>query len=376
MRIAIVTESFLPSVNGVTTSVCRILEELANRGHEAIVIAPGPAPQEYCGFRVHAVTSVPVRQFQVGLPSWEIESILADFDPDVLHAASPFLLGAQGIIAGHTLRIPTVALYQTDMAAYLEKHGGVAGKAWAKAAWKYLRWVHSTPDVNLAPSSAAINDLHAAGIERTALWERGVDGALFNPRRRDEPDTRALRRRLAPRGETIVTYVGRIAPEKELHRLEQVAKLPGVSLSIVGDGPARAEMEALLPGATFLGRRSGAELAAAYASADVFVHTGTHETFGQTIQEASATGLPVVAPRAGGPIDLVDHGTTGLLFDPADPHDIVSCVRQLTTAEDSWELRALMGEAARAKVAPRTWSALVDKLLGYYASVMRTASQV
>lgn len=376
MRIAIVTEAFLPSVNGVTTSVCRILDEFDRRGHEAIVIAPAPAPESYRGFPVHAVASVPVRQFNVGLPTWDIEPILADFDPDVLHAAAPVFLGAKGIIAAHTLRIPTVALYQTDVPSYLEQHGGVAGKAWSKAAWKYLRWVHATPDLNLAPSSAAVADLRAAGIERTALWERGVDGTLFNPSWRDDAGTHALRRRVAPRGETIVTYVGRIAPEKELHRLERAAALPNVRLVVVGDGPSRSEIENLLPTATFLGRLDGDDLARAYAAADVFVHTGTHETFGQTIQEAASTGLPVVAPRAGGPIDLVDHEVTGLLFDPDEPADIVRCVRRLTTADNAWERRALMGEAARVKVAPRTWSALVDKLLHYYESVANTPSRL
>ena len=377
MRIAIVTESFLPSLNGVTTSVCRILDELAIHGHEAIVIAPSPAPSSYRGFTIHPVASLPVRQFQVGLPTGEIETILAGFRPDVVHAASPFVLGARGITAARSLGIPCVAIYQTDMASYVQQHGGPAGKAGARATWRYLRWVHSMPDLNLAPSSSALDDLAAAGIGRTALWGRGVDANLFHPSWRDDAGTRALRRQLAPRGETIIGYVGRLAPEKELNRLVPVADLPGVVLAIVGDGPARAELGSLLPSATFLGRREGDDLARAYAAADVFVHTGTHETFGQTIQEAAATGLPVVAPRAGGPIDLVDHGRTGLLFDPdatSGPESLTAHVASLTTAEDAWERRALMGEAARAHVAPRSWSSLVGMLLGYYESVCRTAA--
>lgn len=377
MRIAIVTESFLPQLNGVTTSVCRILDELAVHGHEAIVIAPSPAPSSYRGFAVHGVPSLPVRQFKVGLPTGEIEGILAGFGADVVHVASPFVLGARGITAAQALGIPCVAIYQTDMAAYVQQHGGPAGEAAARATWRYLRWLHSMPDLNLAPSQSALDDLARAGIGRTALWGRGVDAELYHPSWRDDAGSRALRRQLAPRGETIIGYVGRLAPEKELHRLVPLLDMPDVVIAIVGDGPAKAELKTLLPSATFLGRREGDDLARAYAAADVFVHTGTHETFGQTIQEAAATGLPVIAPRAGGPIDLVDHGRTGLLFDPEateGPESLAGCVASLTSDEDAWARRALMGEAARAHVEPRSWSSLVRTLIGHYSSVVRAAA--
>lgn len=366
MRIAIVTESFLPSLNGVTTSVCRVLDGLKARGHDAVVIAPAPAPAAYRGFPVKAVTSLPVRQFQVGLPTPGIEELLADAAPDIVHVASPFVLGARGLVGASNLGVPAVALYQTDMAAYIHQQAGAAGRAAARATWRYLRWVHSLADLNLAPSSAALADLHRNGITRTALWGRGVDTALFNPGWRDDAGCRALRRALAPRGETVVGYVGRLAPEKEVERLVPLADLPGVKIVVTGDGPSRGALQEQLPGATFLGRREGDDLARAYAACDVFVHTGTHETFGQTLQEAAATGLPVVAPRRGGPVDLVDHGRTGLLFDPDDPTDLTSCVRGLTVDDDAWERRAVMGEAALAQVEGRSWQSLVDVLIGHY----------
>ncbi|WP_168583361.1 glycosyltransferase family 4 protein [Gephyromycinifex aptenodytis] len=373
MRIAIVTESFLPSLNGVTTSVCRVLDCLRERGHEAMVIAPSPAPTTYHGFPVRSVTSVPVRQFQVGLPTKEIEDLLADFRPDVVHVASPFFLGARGLFAARALGIPAVAIYQTDMAAYVLQHGGPAGRAASRATWRYLRWVHSMAERNLAPSSAAMADLRANGIGHTALWGRGVDTALFHPGWRDDAGCRALRRTLAPKGETIIGYVGRLAPEKELERLVSVADLPGTQLVLTGDGPSRRELAEALPRAAFLGRREGDDLARAYAACDVFVHTGTHETFGQTLQEAAATGLPVVAPARGGPLDLIDDGRTGLLFDPSDPADLRRCLSVLTVAEDAWEQRALMGEAGLARVANRSWRRLVDDLIGHYNAVRTPA---
>jgi phosphatidylinositol alpha 1,6-mannosyltransferase len=380
VRIAIVTESFLPTVNGVTTSVCRVVDSLAALGHDVVIVAPSPAPSTYRGFPVIGLTSVPVRQFQVGLPTRQIEAVLRAFAPDVVHVASPFFLGARGLYVARALGIPSVAIYQTDMASYVARHGRAAGAPLANVTWAYLRKVHALADLTLAPSTAALADLAREGIDRTALWGRGVDGRLFHPLWRDDAGCRALRRRLAPRQETIVGYVGRLAPEKEVHRLAALRDLPGVRLAITGDGPSRAELEAALPGAVFLGRRDGDDLARVYAAMDVFVHTGTSETFGQTLQEAAATGLPVVAPAAGGPLDLVEHGQTGLLFQPgaqeSEEGSLRSCVAQLTCAEDAWERRALMGEAGAAKVAGRTWDALTEALVERYVAVSRHGSRV
>ena len=379
MRIAIVTESFLPSLNGVTTSVCRVLDRLRETGHDAVVIAPSPAPESYAGFPVRAVTSIPVRQFQVGLPTGEIEDVLREFRPDVVHVASPFVLGARGLTAADRLGLPCVAIYQTDMPSYLEQHGNVAGaatgRAAAKAAWRWIRRIHSLADLTLAPSSAALSDIRVHGVPRTGLWGRGVDTGLFRPEWREDAGSRALRRALAPDDQVLVGYVGRLAPEKEIHRLVDVATIPGTRIVLVGDGPSRTALAEQLSEAVagspgrpnlppvFLGRRSGDDLARAYAAFDVFAHTGTRETFGQTLQEAAACRLPVVAPAMGGPLDLVDHGTTGFLFDPADPRSIVEHVRTLVADP---ALREAMGSAGLVKVEPRSWAALVDQLVGHY----------
>ncbi|AKT52440.1 glycosyltransferase family 4 protein [Arsenicicoccus sp. oral taxon 190] len=383
MRIAIVTESFLPSLNGVTTSVCRVLDRLRETGHDAMVIAPAPAPQTYAGFPVRAVTSIPVRQFQVGLPTGEIEALLRGFAPDVVHVASPFVLGARGLTAASRLGLPCVAIYQTDMPSYLEQHGNVAGaatgRAAAKAAWRWIRRIHSLADLTLAPSSAALRDIEAHGVPRTGLWGRGVDTSLFRPEWRDDAGSRALRSALAPDGQVLLGYVGRLAPEKEVERLVSCAQIPGTRFVIVGDGPSRAPLAETLSEAVasspgrpnlppvFLGRRSGDDLARAYAAFDVFVHTGTRETFGQTLQEAAATRLPVVAPAMGGPLDLVDHGTTGLLFDPASATDLADCVRRLAQSPAE---RAAMGTAGLARVSTRSWAALVDQLVAHYESAI------
>jgi phosphatidylinositol alpha 1,6-mannosyltransferase len=182
----------------------------------------------------------------------------------------------------------------------------------------------------------------------------------------------------------LIGYVGRLAPEKELHRLAEAATIPGTRLVIVGDGPARSEVGALLTEAVadtpgrpnrtpiFLGQRCGDDLARAYAAFDVFVHTGTRETFGQTLQEAAAMGLPVVAPARGGPIDLVDHGRSGYLFDPDRPGALREAAATLVADP---QLRTSMGEVGLARIAQCSWGALTAELVGHYerARVTRRA---
>jgi phosphatidylinositol alpha 1,6-mannosyltransferase len=370
MRVAVVSESFLPTVNGVTTSVLRVLDHLAAQGHEAIVICPDAgAPAEYAGFRIHQVPSIAYRQFPVGLPSPQVQRILSGFGPDVLNAASPFLLGAQAIAAANRLGVPSVAIYQTDVAGFARRNGLGMTSA---IAWKYVRWVHEGADLTLAPSAASEYDLRTAGVSRLARWGRGVDLERYHPNKRRTAAAAALRERLSPDGETVVGYVGRIAPEKQVERLRALRGIDGLSIAIVGDGPARDAVARELGGMPvhWLGRLGGADLATAYAAFDLFAHTGSEETFGQTVQEAHASGLPVVAPRAGGPIDLVEHGVDGLLFRSSDDRALRAAVSLLV---QDGSLRRRMGEAGRRAVLGRSWDVVCTELTRHYERVILDA---
>ncbi|MDQ3886583.1 MAG: glycosyltransferase family 1 protein [Actinomycetota bacterium] len=365
MRVVIVSETFLPVVNGVSNSVCRVLEHLQRANHQALVIAPGTGPDSYQGtsvVRVPALDLPVVDSLPVGVPTRKVLTALHDFRPDIVHLASPMIVGARGLWAARRLAIPTVAVYQTDVAGFADSYGlGFA----ARTAWRWTRRLHSAADRTLAPSWWAVQALVEHGVPRVYRWARGVDIARFRPSRRHE----GLRAQLAPEGELLVGYVGRLAPEKKVLRLAALGDLPGVRLVVVGDGPDRAKLAQRLPNAAFLGFLEGDELAEAYASLDVFVHTGPFETFCQAVQEALASGLPTLAPDSGGPRDLVTPGRTGFLLptdDEAFGDALRSAVRALA-ADPS--LRERLGAAARRSVLERTWPAVCDELLGHYAQV-------
>lgn len=360
-----VAETFLPQMNGVVNSVIQVLKHFERHGHEVLVVAPRAATTTAMSEHLHSARAVLLPS--IALPSYpdvritfasatQVEQILRDFRPDVVHLASPFVLGWRALRAADHLGIPTVAIYQTDIPGYAKRYGIPAA---APAFSRHLARVHRRATLTLAPSSSAMAELAALGVNRLQLWARGVDGVLFNPRRRSEE----WRRAVAPDGQVVVGYVGRLAAEKQVDDLAAIADIPGIRLVIVGDGPSRPALETALPDAVFLGFRGGEELAKILASFDVFVHPGENETFCQTVQEALASGVPVVATGKGGPLDLVQNSRTGWLYRPADLADLRD--RVLDLVGDSAKRRAF-ASAARASVAHRTWSSLGDELLQHY----------
>ncbi|NHI16439.1 glycosyltransferase [Microbacterium excoecariae] len=370
MRVAIVAESYLPHMNGVTGSVLHVARHLEDLGHEVLVVAP-KAPGQPDGVagvdvpaRARLIASVPLPSYpdvRVALaPVPQLRRILQEFAPDVVHLASPAVLGWQGLVAADGLGIPTVAVYQTDVIAYTARYGVPAVAALAES---HIARLHRRATLSLVPSSAAERQLAALDVDRLWRWGRGVDADRFSPARRDE----AWRERVAP-GRRIIGYVGRLAPEKQVEDLRAVADIPGAQLVIVGDGPERARLTRELPGAHFAGFLSGDALGAAVASFDVFVHPGESETFCQTVQEALASGVPVVATGAGGPVDLVRSSIDGWLYPPGDLDDLRARTRDLLGDEAK---RASFGRAARASVGPRTWRALTEQLVDHYREAAR-----
>ena len=354
-------------MNGVTHSVIRVLEHLDKTGHDAVVIAPdnpsGPKASTWHGdVPVHRVPSVmvpKVSSLPVGVPGLGMVSALREFAPDVVHLASPFLLGAGGLAAANRLDVPVVAVYQTDVAGFAASYGlGLT----SKAAWRWTRRLHRGAARTLAPSTSAVDALESHGIPRVHRWARGVDAVRFAP----SAASAGLRSQWGSGEKLIVGFVGRLAPEKHVERLAVLAADPSIQLVIVGGGPDSAALQALMPSAIFTGQLGGVELAQAYASFDIFVHPGEHETFCQAVQEALASGVPVIGPDAGGPRDLVSHCRNGYLL-PVERFtellpSAVGALAEPTT-------RARFGHAARTSVLHRTWPAICDELISHYYDV-------
>ncbi|MEL7159003.1 MAG: glycosyltransferase family 1 protein, partial [Actinomycetota bacterium] len=368
LRVLIAAESFLPSVNGVTNSVVRTAQHLRRRGHQPVIVAPEPGSDTLDDIPVMRVASRAMpfyRGLPVGTPSAAtVEGLLDDVRPDVVHLAAPAVLGSQVAKAAAARDLPVVAVFQTDLAGFAQSYHL---SPLSPVVWWWLRRIHRQVDVTLAPSRATAGQLHAHGFPRVGVWPRGVDRELFAPTRRADSFRRSV---LGADADTVplVGYVGRLAREKRVELLADLGRRTDLQLVIVGDGPHRDELQRTLPRAHFTGMLRGTELAEAVASLDVFVHTGAHETFGQTIQEAMASGVPVVAPAAGGPLDLVVPDETGYLYPPGDRAELSVAVDRLLSDAGR---RRTFSQAARARTAQRGWDRLGDDLIATYQRCRR-----
>ena len=360
MRILIVTEAFLPQVNGVTNSVLRLLEFCKQSGHEVLVIAPESenAPKDYLGFKIKYVPSIAMKKLiPMGLPKKYLEPFIEGFNPDVIHLASPIFLGHYVARLARKANIPTVSVYQTDIAGFARHYGLTVAHNTLK---RWVARIHSTTDLTLAPSGWACRDLEKSGVTNVKLWQRGVDLVNFTPEKRNQSLRNIFLEKR--RAKYVVGYVGRLANEKRIDDLTILDNQPDIQLVIVGHGPAEARLKRELPNAIFVGYKSGNELAEHVASFDTFVHTGKHETFCQAIQEALASGTVVVGPDTGGPTDLIEHGKTGLLIDTADSHLLLHSIYTLLE-HPSLDLMQL---AARKSVEHRTWEYINESLIEHY----------
>lgn len=360
MKVAIVTESFLPTINGVTNSVTKTLDYLHSHGHQATIIAPGlpGTPTTYQGFPITTVPAInlpPINSLPIGIPTPTIHHHLRTFQPDIVHLASPFALGAAAIFACRRLHLPTIAIFQTNIADFATHYHLSPLKT---AAWRWTTTIHNHCNHTLAPSTSTSTELHNHGITNTTIWGRGVDTTLFHPDNRTRPPATTTYR---------IGYVGRLAAEKNLHRLQTLTHLPHTELIIVGTGPLETELRKLLPTATFLGQQTGTTLAETYANLDIFIHPGEFETFCQTIQEAHASGVPTIAPNAGGPIDLIIPGYNGhLLNTETFERDLPAAIEKIRHPET----HARMSHNARAGVENRSWDVVCGELMAHYEMVL------
>jgi glycosyltransferase involved in cell wall biosynthesis len=371
LRIALFTETFLPAVDGVVTRLRYTIEALSRAGEEIMVFAPAGGPPSYAGAEVFPVPGIPFPLYpekRLAPPHPGVRRALWQFRPDVIHAANPVVLAAGGVYYARRLGVPLVASYHTNIPAYARHYGFPFAE---RILWSYVRALHNRAQVNLCTSRATQRELSRRGVKRVEFWPQGVDTGRFNPSRASAE----WRERLSAGHpeHKILLYVGRVAPEKQLERLRPVLESFGeVCLAVVGDGPARRDLERALAGTAtvFPGTLHGEELAAAYASSDIFVFPSTTETLGLAMLEALASGLPVVAAGTGATGEVVEDGANGLLYDPESDESLIRTVGRLVE-DDS--LRSEMSRAARRAAERRSWKNATRSLCEIYQKARSAA---
>ncbi|HTY07322.1 MAG TPA: glycosyltransferase family 1 protein [Gemmatimonadales bacterium] len=370
MRIALVSDTYAPQVNGVTTVLRRIVRAVGDAGHLAAMVAPaypGGHPPDPLELRIPSVPFPPYPSIRLSLPlSRRINRFLNDVRPDVVHVATEGPLGVVGRAWALANDVPLVTSFHTDFPRYArDYHAGVL----EPAVWKWLAWFHRPARLTHTPGDGTRAELLAHGIGHAVVWGRGVDTTHFNPGRR----AASCRRWLAGGDDTvIVVHVGRLAPEKNLDvlaeawRMARAALGQRVSFALAGDGPLSRRLHARLPWARQIGFVDRDTLAMLYASADLCVLPSRTETCGLVALEAMASGIPVVAADAGGLKESVRHGQTGLLVPPDDPHAYVDAIVDLVV--HPFERREY-GAAARRAALERDVRPEDVELLAQYAAV-------
>ncbi|KAI7893769.1 glycosyl transferase group 1 [Mucor mucedo] len=321
MRIAIITENFLPKVDGVTRTLARLLEHLETTSHQVLLLGPETNKKTYAGAQLIGTFGIPFilyPELKINLWRPKFTTALIQFQPDIIHLVDPVCLGALGlsILRYYLPTIPIVSSYHTNLADYC-RHFGFGFLS--STMWKWNRYCHSFSHAVACPSKSTSITLKEHGFNNIKIWPRGVDMSFFSPGKRSSQ----LRSSWSCAQKTVILYVGRISYEKNIHLLIDAYKQMNhdvCHLVLVGHGPAFGEIQSVCQSSdipvTFTGYLQGKDLSQVYASADIFAFPSTSETFGQVVLEAMASGLPVIGLEAEGVKDLVQHGRTGLLLNP------------------------------------------------------------
>ncbi len=366
-RVAIIAEAFLPKVDGVAKTAWLTLRYLQQTGREVLVFAPDTAPPAVGDSEVVALPSlglIMAPESRMALPGPAVASHLEEFKPELIHMFSPALLSVSGMLLGRMRHIPVIANYQTDLPGYTLQYGL---HVFSQPMRDWLRFIHNGCHLTLVPSRTTHDQLQAWGYRRLRYWGRGVNHQRFTPDKRSAAWRARLLNGRNPQ-DLICIYVGRLANEKKVELLLEVARTPGVALTIIGDGARREELEAIFAGTGthFTGYLLGEELAFAFASADVFAFTGPNETFGQVVQEAMASGLPAIVINQGGVKDLVLDGETGFICQGTATAFAAAILR----LRDDGPLRRRMACRARSLALERPWERVMAELETHYREAL------
>jgi glycosyltransferase involved in cell wall biosynthesis len=369
MKIAIITETFLPSTDGVVTRLTNAIAYMKKQGHEILVIAPDLGPVDYQDAKIVGIKSIKLpfyRSRSFSLPSGKVKKILGNFKPDVVHSVNPLLLAASGVKYAKRLGIPLIASYHTNIPKYLRyyHYHGLS----ELIVWSYIKYQHNKALMNLCTSNSVKEELTAHNINNLHVLKRGVDIVNRHPRFYDE----AMRSRLL-QGDSdkhLLIFVGRLAPEKEISKIKPLLEArDDIALAIIGDGPYRKSLEEEFKGThtLFTGFLHGEELSKAYASADAFIFPSVTETLGLVILEAMASGLPVIAAESGPTMEQVKQKENGLIFQSDDLDSMKNAINLLRDKE----LCQVMKRNARLEAEQYSWDKASEQLLDFYYKTIK-----
>ncbi len=375
LRVAMVTETFPPEVNGVAMTMGRMVNGLLARGHSIQLVRPRQGvqdtPSQEAHFQETLALGVPIPRYgglKFGLP---LQSRLVQLwqanRPDLVHVATEGPLGWSAVAAARKLKLPVTSGFHTNFDHYSRHYG----MGWLKKPVAgYLKRFHNRTAATFVPTAEMARDLGRQGYANLHVLARGVDRTLYNPARRSE----MLRREwgIAPGGLAVLA-ISRLAPEKNLplalKAFQAIREInPDAKLILVGDGPARKTLAQAWPETHFSGMRTGEDLAAHYASGDIFLFPSLTETFGNVTLEAMSSGLPVVAYRCAAAAEVIEDGQSGLLAEPGHEAQFIGAACRL--AQDSG-LRQNLGKAARDRVEPIDWECIHDGLEGAFMHIVR-----
>ena len=387
LKIALVTETFPPEINGVAMTLSHLVEGLARRGHQLTVLRPRQAREQArsasadgteisASFIEHLFHGFPIPGYpllRLGLPAARsLKKLWSHQRPDLVHVATEGPLGYSALTAARALRLPTTSSFHTNFHHYSADYGF---SFFSQSALRYLRHFHNRTLATLSPTDELNRQLESQGFRNLRLLSRGVNTQAFSPAHRSE----TLRAQLGVKSdELLVVHVSRLAPEKNYPLLFEAfraikAAMPSVHLVVVGDGPLRKKLARAHPYARFTGFLSRAYLAEHYASADLFLYPSLSETFGNVVTEAMASGLPIVAFDYAATARFIRKGENGW---PVPLGDREEFIRTSAALAQNRELRQRLGSAARATAETISWEFVIEKLEADFHELSVTASSL
>ncbi len=374
LRLALVTETFPPEVNGVAMTLGNLVKGLLARGHAAQIVRPRQAREEAqahrAGFDEVLAKGIPIPNYpdlRFGLLSENrLIQLWRQKRPDIVHVATEGPLGWSAVTAARKLQVPVISSFHTNFHQYSRHYGMGLLKMPIEA---YLKKLHNRTLATLAPTLDVARMLQSHGYRNVSVLSRGVAIEQFTPALRST----ALRARWgAGENDVVVLHVGRLAKEKNVNVVLTAfaaiqARLPSAKLVFVGDGPLRKSLQEACPQAQFSGIRTGSDLAAHYASGDLFLFPSLTDTFGNVVPEALASGLAVLSYAVAAAANLITTGHNGALVQPDEELDFINAAVDLAVDNDK---RTALRQEAAASVAHMSWMAVADSFITTLRSVM------